>query len=60
MNAACADYIKPVGWSDARTRSAPGKCAITPGRLFTGPDQPEFNPADLECLAVDHFDFAMR
>jgi len=61
-DAACADYLESLLHGREpnlepllqRVRASPA------GRFFTDPNQPEFNPADLEyCLAVDRFDFAM-
>jgi len=61
-DAACADYIESLLSGHKpdpepiyeRVRQSP------PGRLFSDPTQPEFNPADLDyCLRSNLFDFAM-
>jgi 2-phosphosulfolactate phosphatase len=61
-DAACADYIEAL-LNGQKLDIAPLLDRVrlsTPGRLFTDPNQPEFNPADLEyCLEVDRFDFTM-
>jgi 2-phosphosulfolactate phosphatase len=61
-DAACADYIESLlnGQTLELAMFLERVRLSSTGQLFTDPDQPDFNPADLDyCLAVDRFDFAM-
>ena len=61
-DAACADYIEALllGHQPDPEPIFERVRQSAPGRLFSDPTQPEFNPDDLEyCLQIDRFDFVM-
>jgi 2-phosphosulfolactate phosphatase len=61
-DAACADYIEALlsGHQPDPEPIFERVRQSAPGRLFSDPTQPEFNPVDLDyCLRIDRFDFVM-